>query len=142
MKRINNIFFIAIISLMTLLSACSSDEPETQYTGPWTIEYSELYYGMHNTSDEFHAWFDKHNSSIIGAVFHKLSGTSWTIEGNEVYWSDYSEWYGGDIEWRETIQYATEDEMKAKVSEFEAFSIKDEKNRTYDDFKAGYKKNE
>lgn len=137
--------FCSIICL--LLSACSSsnDEP-IEYIGPWEIFYIEDYHGVHTDSDGFIAWFNNHINHFDAAIFYQsLSNDyySFTLDASdggiiELY--DYENWYSGTIQWYEIVEYATETEIKEKVSEFEAFSIPKDQDKRYDEFSAYYQK--
>lgn len=135
--------FCGIICL--LLSACSSsnDEP-TEYTGPWEIAYSEYYYGVHTDNEDFITWFNNHTSHFEAAFFRSADNSVEFIllasYDNVVELYDYENWYSGDIHWYEIVEHATEAEIKEKVSEFEAFTIPEQVNRTYDKFSAYYQK--
>ncbi len=135
--------FYSIICLF--LSACSSsnDEP-TEYTGPWEIVYEETYYGIHTDSEDFITWFNNHTNYFEAAFFHTINNNIEFVlvasDGNVVELYDYEDWYSGNIHWREIVEQATETEIKEKVSEFEAFTIPERVDRTYDKFFAAYHK--
>lgn len=132
--------------MVLILSACSSDEPEPEYTGPWLIVYDELYYGWHTKDSNFKDWFDAHLQDFEAAEFRDAGNINIATykkeNGDWIEWQDYKRWYQGNIIWCETIEKATESEIKAKVAEFESFTSYKDEDHTYlnDDFKAEYQR--
>lgn len=146
MKSIAKSLYGALIVFLSLaIQSCSSDEePIQEYTGPWQIIYYEDYNGMHNTSAEFVSWFDAHLNCFSKAHFVSWSGTQImnldAAEGDYIELGDYSKFSYGQIEWVETIAKANEDEIKARVSSFEALSVSNDRDKIYDSFTAEYQK--
>lgn len=140
MKRIYT--FLLLIGL--LFSGCSSstDDIEVKYTGPWEIVYREVYYGIHNDREEFTKWFNDHLNCFEVAVFENSKEGMYleAINGDCVMLSDYDEWYSGEIVWVDTIQKATEPEIKEMVSGFESMTIRNSQDRKVDKFAAEYRK--
>lgn len=133
--------------IVLILSACSSDdEPEAEYTGPWQIIYDELYYGWTTRDSNFKDWFEAHLQDFECAEFRNASGENSAIyskdNGDWIEWQDYKIWYQGNIIWYETIEKATESEIKDKVAEFESFTSYKDEDHSYlvDDFKSQYKR--
>ncbi|WP_295729742.1 hypothetical protein [uncultured Muribaculum sp.] len=139
-----NILTLTTLICCLLLTACSSDdEPQAEYTGPWVVIYYESYHGMHNNSEEFMVWFQNHIGDFDAAIFEKSNGESWILQASNDDWielNDYGNWYNGEIQWIETIDKASEEDIKTKAAEFESFSITDEISRHYDSFKAHYQR--
>lgn len=138
---------LSALFMVLILSACSSDnEPEPEYTGPWQIVYNEQYYGWTTKDPNFKKWFDAHHQDFDVAEFRNASEEYRVVyskeNGDWIEWQDYKKWYQGNIIWYETVEKATESEIKAKVTEFESFtSYKDENNSHIgDDFKSQYRK--
>ena len=133
--------------MVLLLSACSTnDEPEPEYTGPWQIVYDEQYCGWSTKDPGFKKWFDVHLQDFEAAEFWDFSGEQRVIytkeNGDWIEWQDYKTWYQGRILWYETVEKATEDEIKAKIAEFESFTSYKDENNTHigDDFKSEYRR--
>ena len=143
----NKLLKLSALFIVLILSACSSDdEPEPEYTGPWEVVYDEQYIGWHTKAPNFKNWFQKHLQDFEDAEFRDASGSSGVIytkeNGDWIEWQDYSKWYSGRIIWAEIVQYASENEIKAKVDEFESFSsYKSEIDyQIGDDFRAHYRR--
>lgn len=127
-----------------ILSSCSNnDEPEPPYTGPWEIVYIEEYYGMHNDDPKFATWFNEHTHAFTYGDILWYNGTMETFTAlapNETY-DTFKECYGhkvGRFMWEEVVTNATEQEMEAKVKEFESFTIENERDKTGDIFRSQY----
>lgn len=139
-----HIKLFSILTVLILLACSNNDEPETEYTGSWEICYIENYYGLHNNSSEFNQWFAQHKDCFDEAWFSSVNGhivfTLSASNGGSLESEYYSQYYIGDIVWLETVNNATEDDIKRKVSYFEAFSITNDKNKTSDKFSAQYRK--
>lgn len=61
--------------MVLFISSCSSDdEPESEYTGPWQIEYMEIYCGWNTQDPNFKNWFDAHLQDFEYAEFQNSSG--------------------------------------------------------------------
>lgn len=135
-----NYLLIAIGFLFLFISSCSSDEPETPYTGPWEIFYEESYVGLHNNSPEFVEWFNNHTDDFEIAFFRSYNVDATYSDYVEL--DDYKHFQMGDICWHEIVQKATEEEIKAKVKEFESFTIIEDYNTKSDLFQAKYQRYE
>lgn len=124
--------------LCLFVTSCGSDEPDAPYTGPWEIHYVESWVGgFHNNSPEFELWFLNHTDCFV--EFHFKNGNT------EGYYTDYIELNDykkdcGLIYWREIIPTASEQEIKAKVAEFESFTIIEDTNKKSDLFQAEYQR--
>ena len=143
----NKLLQLSALFTVLILSACSSDdEPEPEYTGPWRIVYDEQYYGWSTKDPDFKKWFDAHQQDFEAAEFRNASGENRVIyekeNGDWIEWQDYKIWYQGRILWYETVEKATEYEIKAKVSEFESFTSYKDEDHSYlvDDFKSQYQR--
>lgn len=116
-----------------------------KYTGPWQIVYEESFYEGNTKDPKFKGWFENHLQGFECAEFRNALGNTivtYTKEnGDWIEWQDYERWYQGSIIWYETVENATEDEIKAKVVEFESFSSYKDINdrRIGDDFKSQYR---
>ena len=133
------IHWIIMGILCLLATSCGSDEPEAPYTGPWEICYAESYAGIHNSTQEFIDWFNAHTNDFEIAYFSSRYENVCYDDYIEL--NDYKHYPMGEIFWREIITQATEDEVKAKVAEFESFTITDEKdNNNGDLFQAKYQR--
>lgn len=130
--------------LCAILSSCTSDEPISEYTGPWEIIYSEQFHGIHNSSDDFKEWFEEHYDFWYSARFASYSGNPTQIwyasNGDYIELEDYSKYYNGDIEWIEIIDKASESTIKQKIEAFESFTITKDDEHKYDNFNAQYRK--
>lgn len=134
-----NYLLIAIGFLFLFISSCSSDEPETPYTGPWEIFYEESYVGLHNNSPEFVDWFNAHTDCFVQAYFSNPNSNMWYDD--YILLDDYKN-LCGDICWHEIVQKATEEEIQTKVKEFESFTIIEDYNTKSDLFQAKYQRYE
>lgn len=125
--------------LCLFVSSCGSDEPDAPYTGPWEISYLESYVGIHNNSQEFIDWFNQHTNDFEIAYFSSRYENVCFDDYIEL--NDYKHYTMGEIYWREIVTQATEDDIKAKVLDFESFTITDEKdNNKADLFQAEYQR--
>ncbi len=131
--------------MVLFISSCSSDdEPESEYTGPWQIEYMEIYCGWNTQDPNFKNWFDAHLQDFEYAEFQNSSGlkraTYSKENGDYIEWQDYKTWYQGGIVWYEIIENATESEIQDMVAEFESFSSYKDENHKYlkDEFTSQY----
>lgn len=143
----NKLLKLSALFMVLILSACSSDdEPEPEYTGPWQIVYDEAFYGWTTKDPTFKTWFDAHQQDFEAAEFRDASGETRIIyskdNGDWIEWQDYKTWYQGNIIWYETVEKATESEIKAKVAEFESFTSYKDKDHSnlVDDFKSQYRR--
>lgn len=140
--------FIKFLSILTvlILSSCTSsnEEPDIEYMGQWEIYYYENYHGLHNNSPEFNQWFTAHGKCFDMARFASLDGNDvvvWSASnGDWIELKDYERFYNGEIIWLETVNNATEDDIKSKVFYFESFSLANDRDKTYDKFSAQYRK--
>ncbi|MDE7411841.1 MAG: hypothetical protein K2M94_07365 [Paramuribaculum sp.] len=139
MKKI--IILITAI-VCSVLTGCDNDEPvNNEPDEPWLIYFFENFSLIHNDSQEFKNWLDAHVNSIRFVTFTVDTGDK-KIElypdKSEVE-SYYSKSISGYISWLIRISNVSEDEVKAICSEFEAFTIEEDKDR-YDKFTTQYGK--
>lgn len=125
--------------LCLFATSCASDEPDAPYTGPWEIHYLESWVGLHNSTPEFEKWFLNHTDCFVEFHFSNKTGTYKGSYTDYIELNDYNQ-YMGEIYWCEIVPTATEDEIKAKVAEFEAFTIIEDINKKSDLFQAEYQR--
>lgn len=140
------ILAITSLFLTLLFTSCSSkDEPEPVYNGPWVIEYYESFYMMHTDNPDFQTWFNNHTKDFSAGRIIWFNGTEHRFDAlapDETY-ETFKECYekkSGELVWYEIIEKASEEDMQAKKTEFEKFTVKDDVNRHYDIFQANYQK--
>ncbi|MDE7411843.1 MAG: hypothetical protein K2M94_07375 [Paramuribaculum sp.] len=137
-----NTILIVTLFLNIMFFSCNNNEPvNNEPDEPWLIYFFENFSLIHNDSQEFKNWLDAHVNNIRFVTFTVDTGDK-TIElypdKSEVE-SYYSKSMSGYISWLVRISNVSEDEVKTICTEFEAFTIEEDKDR-YDKFTTQYGK--
>ncbi|ROT10385.1 hypothetical protein ED388_04480 [Muribaculaceae bacterium Isolate-007 (NCI)] len=112
---------------------------EPQFNGPWGITFVEMFYLMHNNSDNFNKWYDENLSNLRSSSF-LLSTTSfqWEYPSAQSAFSFYGKSLCGNLQWYVEIPKASELEIQYLVKHFQSFSIVNNTKDGYDTFVADY----
>lgn len=144
----NKLLKLSAFLMIFFLSACSTDdEPEPEYTGPWSIAYYEEFYMMHTNNSDFPSWFNTHTEDFVEGRIERYNGAMdifYKLAPNETY-DTFKECYekkSGQLMWIEIVEHATEAEMQKMKDDFEKFSTEYKPNKYYDLFEANFQKYE
>ncbi len=120
-------------------SGASYHKYEPQFTGPWGITFVEIFYLMHNDSDNFNKWYDENLSNLRHSSF-LLSATSaqWEYPSAQSASSYYDKSICGTLQWYVEIPKASESEIQYLIKQYQSFSVVDNEKNSYDTFVADY----
>lgn len=123
--------------LTTSGASCRKHDP--QFIGPWGITLVEMFYLMHNDSDNFNNWYDENLSNLRHSSF-MLSAPSfqWEYPSIQTAFSFYEKSLCGTLQWYVEVPKASEREIQHLIKQFQSFSIVDNAKNSYDTFVADY----